>query len=417
MSRSRQPFVRAGLALFLAASSLGLLAGTELVLRLVYPNKTRLSPDEALQPDSVYLYGLKPGVRGKFDRTAANGGDVILWQTNAEGFRGRPLEHDPEVRVVVFGDSNIQAVFSSLEHTFVHRLETGLSRATGRDVEVINAGVVGYGPDQSLLRFREVAPSLRPDLIVIDVFADNDFGDLIRNRLFRVVQGRLESYPHRYRVMQPGLPARLQGFANSLLVVRAARHLLKLAGVESRANPAGPVVPTDPSRYVSELIARIEQEQAVYAGSAPDTLAQSDHYDLDVATDPEGSTARVKIELMEAVLHQFKVEADRMGIKVLAVIEPSAVDLTTNLLLTHRYLSGRFVNYSPERLSSVVEEICRRNAIPYLNLFPVFQPGSPDALYFRDTDNHWNDEGQRLAADTVTPVVASMLPQRRTQRH
>src|ERR1051326_5837970 len=89
MSRSRQPFVRAGLALFLAASSLGLLAGTEFVLRLVYPNKTRLSPDEALRPDSVYLYGLKPGVRGEFDRTAANGGDLILWQTNAEGVRVR----------------------------------------------------------------------------------------------------------------------------------------------------------------------------------------------------------------------------------------------------------------------------------------------------------------------------------------
>jgi lysophospholipase L1-like esterase len=394
---------------------LGLLAGTELALRVVFPDKTRRSIDEALRPDSVYLYGLKPRTRGVFDRSEANGGDVILWQTNAEGFRGGPLERDPDARVVVFGDSNVQAVFSSLENTFVHRLGTGLSRATGRDVEVINAGIVGYGPDQSLLRFREVARSLRPDLVVIHVFADNDFGDLVRNRLFRVVQGRLERHPHPHRVHQPGLLVRLQGFANSLLVVKAARHLLKRAGIELTAKSAAPAVPTDLSRYVSELVSRIEQEQAVYAGLAPDTLGQADHYDLDVATDPESPTARVKIELMEAVLRQFKVEADRMGIKVLAVIEPSAVDLTSNLLLTHRYLAGRFVTYTPERLSSVLEGICRRNAIPHVNLFPVFQKGNPDALYFRDTDNHWNDQGQRLAADTVAPVVASMLPRTRTR--
>src|SRR6185436_5789593 len=64
-------------------------------------------------------------------------------------------------------------------------------------VEVINAGVTAYGPDQACLRIEDEVARLDPDLVVLAVFADNDFGDLARDKIFRLDgDGRLrENHP------------------------------------------------------------------------------------------------------------------------------------------------------------------------------------------------------------------------------
>ena len=51
-------------------------------------------------------------------------------------------------------------------------------------VQVVNAGVAAYGPDQACLALEaDLAAGLDPDLVVLCVFAGNDWGDLLRNKL------------------------------------------------------------------------------------------------------------------------------------------------------------------------------------------------------------------------------------------
>src|SRR6185295_4536691 len=84
--------------------------------------------------------------------------------------------------------------------------------ALSADVETVNAGVVGYGPDQACLRMEAELSRLRPDLVVVAVLAENDYGDLVRNRLFEL--GPRGELVRRHVVLAPEMRdayARAQG--------------------------------------------------------------------------------------------------------------------------------------------------------------------------------------------------------------
>ena len=183
---------------------LALVEGALRVLPIeIEPDEVQISPGASVSglacefhPD--YLIKLKANLEKSFVHEKQNSGRKIVWRTNSMGFRGPEIRDNPGLRVVVYGDSNIQARFSDLEDTFPARLEAELAEGLKQDVEVINAGVSGFGPDQSFLKFREEAEMLKPDLVIIHFFADNDYGDAIRNRLFDLNRdGKLVKTTHK----------------------------------------------------------------------------------------------------------------------------------------------------------------------------------------------------------------------------
>jgi hypothetical protein len=103
-------------------------------------------------------------------------------ETNNLGAWGSDLNSSAET-VLVFGDSNIEALFAKKEEIF----PTQLAAALG-SFQVANFGVRGYGPDQSVLRLEGLLRNHQQELgkvraVVLQVFADNDLGDLLRNDL------------------------------------------------------------------------------------------------------------------------------------------------------------------------------------------------------------------------------------------
>jgi len=101
--------------------------------------------------------------------------------TNSAGFHDR--EHTiskPEgvYRIVVVGDSFIEALSSPIESGFSWQLEKLLQHDLGdKRVEVINLAVGGSGPAQYLRRLEVKGIAYRPDLVIMSVFPDNDFWD------------------------------------------------------------------------------------------------------------------------------------------------------------------------------------------------------------------------------------------------
>src|SRR5262245_7555281 len=172
-----------GLLLVSAAVALG--AG-ELLLRRYLPLEGLL-----YRIDSRTLYRLAPNARYLFVHTPRNGGGLVLVTVDSDGFRGEELRRNGDPRILVYGDSYIEADHVPLKETFAKRLEARVGVLGGRRVESLNAGTNGYGPDQALRRFQDEAKAVRPRVVVFAVFADNDFGDLVRNRLYRLEDGRL----------------------------------------------------------------------------------------------------------------------------------------------------------------------------------------------------------------------------------
>ena len=224
--------------IIIIAISLALLVAFETMLRIVFPgkitdsNKPNTPKVLAYEFNEDYLVSLKPNMKKIFVRSEQNGGDIIQWKTNNNYLRGGNLKNNPEMRIIVYGDSNVMARFSNDENTYVRKLEKYLNKNGLKNIEVVNAGVLGFGPDQSLIRFNKEADTYKPDLVIFHIFADNDFGDIVRNRLFELdANDNLKKTDYKRTVDEELSVIRHQkqsGFISSLLIVRVAKKLARL---------------------------------------------------------------------------------------------------------------------------------------------------------------------------------------------
>src|SRR6185295_39399 len=84
------------------------------------------------------------------------------------------------VRIAVLGDSFTEAMHVPLEQTFWFLLQQKLQQCNafpGKQVEVINFGVSGYGTAQELLTLRQKVWSYSPDIVILAFTTYNDVYD------------------------------------------------------------------------------------------------------------------------------------------------------------------------------------------------------------------------------------------------
>jgi lysophospholipase L1-like esterase len=165
--------MRAAMALLLAALSTALgLAVFEVGMRLtghvaIYEMYSK--PSLFWRHDELLGWSHEPGARGEFvgprPWPIEFRGQVAI---NSLGLRGPeiPPGHPDEVRVLFSGDSIVAAFEVDHEATFISLLEAALRDRLHRPVRTINAGVRGYGTDQSYLYYRDRGWRLEPDLVV-----------------------------------------------------------------------------------------------------------------------------------------------------------------------------------------------------------------------------------------------------------
>ena len=106
---------------------------------------------------------------------------------NEMGYRGADFSHPKgrTKRVLFLGDSFVMGHNVPPGET----IAAGLGRALGGGYEVFNMGVLAYGPDQSLAALLEDGLDLKPDMVILGIFAANDFQDIQRNELFSIDGG------------------------------------------------------------------------------------------------------------------------------------------------------------------------------------------------------------------------------------
>jgi lysophospholipase L1-like esterase len=173
---------RLGNLLLLAASLVLVGAAAEVALRLagwapLYDVYSR--PELFWRHDDRLGWSLEPGARGRYvgPRPFPVEFDSEI-AINSLGLRGPdPVQRRPgELRVLFLGDSVVAGFEVDEPDTFVARTERALQSRFDGGVRAINAGVRGYGTDQSLLWYRQRGVALAADLVVL-VFAANDFED------------------------------------------------------------------------------------------------------------------------------------------------------------------------------------------------------------------------------------------------
>ena len=122
--------------------------------------------------DQVLGWKHRPGAVARFK-------DAVV-RINSRGLRDDEIAPAPvgtRQRLLFLGDSQVFGDGVEADETFVQGLEHGL-----RDVEAINAGVIGYGTDQQLLYYEREGAALKPNLIAVGLNA-YDLRDNISTRV------------------------------------------------------------------------------------------------------------------------------------------------------------------------------------------------------------------------------------------
>jgi hypothetical protein len=345
------------------------------------------------QADDELIFKMVPGRTSEWVHSAANGGARVVHHINRSGFRGPELlPTGTATRVVVYGDSFIHAFYTAEEHTFAAKLGERLAAGLRGGVEVVNAGVSSYGPDQISVKMRSELPRLQPDLVVVAIFAGNDFGDLLRNKMFRLTDdGRLEE---RAWTLDPAISMRFALSQRESVLKRALREAKRsLAG----ADVEGPVF---------DIAVTLDEAELEYRSYRHDDVVTNTHVDLysaDIALTPQRESARLKIQLMGAVLERIRDVAEQHDVPLAFLFIPHPGDLPGGYD-SWRIDRARFPEYDGRRQTAVLEDAALALDVPYLNLYDVFGTHDPDSLYLRG-DDHWNEVGQDLAATAMADFV------------
>ena len=390
-ARGRARLLNATVVLVAVLVALG---AAELILRAWFPIRGMI-----FALDDRYLYRHIPG-----SRRLADAGDRswpgVLVEINDAGRRGDESGLSRGARrIVVYGDSYIAAEYTPESDTFAAELERQLTARLGA-TEVLNAGVTGYGVDQVMLRIEDELPALRPSLTVVALYAGNDFGDLLRNKLFRIDdQGALvANRPVLGDDLRRAFTIPLEW--SSIQIVRAVQSARDRA---SRPSEPAPAVAMDRTA-VRLANRRAEYEDYVVTGDHTVRNLMADEYDADVSLEPESDSARYRVRLMAAVLARLRQSVEARGSRALLLIIPEYCDVGGACPETE--MRRRHQGYRPAGLTELAARLARDAGIEYLDLFKAFEAGGAGNLYY-PRDEHWNVPGQRLAATEIAKVIAA----------
>src|SRR5262249_25460681 len=106
---------------------------------------------------------------------------------NSWGMRDR--EHSLQkaqgtFRILVLGDSFMEALQTPFEESFPKLLEDRLRDSGVQKVEVINAAVSGWGTEDELAYFVRYGKRFQPDLVLVAMTLHNDVSDNLRCRFY-----------------------------------------------------------------------------------------------------------------------------------------------------------------------------------------------------------------------------------------
>jgi hypothetical protein len=305
-------------------------------------------------------------------------------------------------RILVLGDSFVEAVQVPFEQSFVPLLERKLKAAAGaRQIEVINGGVMAFSTDQALLFLEQEGSKYQPDLVVL-LFLDSDVRG--NSRVLNSDSHLAGRKP--YFELEDSDQLRPVGLQERSWIASAGETSIRAVGGYSR------LVAVFNSGIWEPALLRLAATSAT-----PSLPRDFEVYSRTVAPDWEAAW-----QLTERLIDRVKSTAEANGAGFLLVFagEPYQVDL--NYFDEHvRRFGLRREDWDPELSNRRVEQMAARNGWRLLDLLPPFraaltsqgtvmetqyinyqqQPG----LHF-PIDGHWKAAGHEVAASEIAKYLA-----------
>jgi hypothetical protein len=350
----------------------------------------RSAPAERFDP--VLGWAKIPGSSLRVDR----GEFDITFHYNSHGLRGpdRDYERPPGVRrVLLLGDSFGEGYYVKEHDTARAVLERLLAREAGCGKwQVINGCTAGYSTDQEYLFYRDEGHRYGAELVVVLLYhndLDHNTRPTIpggmRKPLFDIVNGRLEltnvplAAPPSPKPgpRSPGKEEHLQPWRGSIA--------LRMLGKRT----------VDSAPRLFDLLE--------WAGLVPPAYGGMPEELTPFGVGPKVPKMWSMVSLILRTLNT-QVRADGARLALLYVPVVFEVDRDEWALTSRRYGWGH--KWRREKVAAHLRSLCAREGIEFVDPSPQLRAAvkAGHRPYFR-TDFHWNEVGNRIAAEAMLPLV------------
>jgi hypothetical protein len=379
----------------------GVLAVAGLVVSLavfeVGVRMLHLVPDRFWEPDPLLGVRLIPGSTGWW--TQEDREFVVPVRINSHGHRDSERSYDKAAgtfRILVLGDSFVEALQVPIEATFTHVLEAELGADGAHPpIEVVSAGVSGHGTASELLFFESEGRRYAPDLVILAFYPGNDVKNnspSLEDRFAPVyapdgslmrVQGQQRGERRGWTSLLPRSEAYV--YARQLLLQRQPAIAAKLMGL-------GLVQP--------EAIRRAAERDGIPVDYGVYAVPLSQEWE-----DAWQRTERLLERLRVAVTNGGAAFA----IMIVSTRDQIYPDLWAQVRAATPAMQGRdFDLEAPQRR---LLGWCTAQGVPCLALTPAFRDaaGAGGEYLHYPHEGHWTAAGHRLAASHLNDFL-------RTQR-
>jgi hypothetical protein len=324
---------------------------------------------------------LIPGRRGWW--TQEDREFLVPVQINRHGLRDVEREFTKPAgtfRILVLGDSFVEAMHVPLEATFPRLLEQRLNADGGQPVEVVAAGVSGYGTASELLYFERTGKRYQPDLVVLAFYPGNDVknNSPVLEDTFKPVyasDGTLERIAGEWRERSSSKRPRLLSYV--YLRQMLLRHPQLAQSLVRHGWLRADALRTAPQRN------GIPVDYGVYAP----------------VPDPQWQEAWTHTEhLLDQLREAVSASGARLVVAVLSTREQVYPDSWQQILKSHpRMQEQRWDLDAPQ---DHIEAWCAEHTVPCVVLGPTFRAAAArggEYLHYPH-EGHWTVAGHRLAA-------------------
>lgn len=401
----------------LLLTSVGFLLGgivAEVALRVV-----GYSAPDFYTLDNARGYALRPGTEGWFRRE----GESYV-RINGDGLRDREhaiVKPQNVVRIALLGDSYAEAFSVSAEETFWSVMERKLTECSafhGKQVEVLNFGVSGYGTAQELITLREQVWKYSPDIVMLAVTTNNDVIDNSR------VLKKTDKIP--YFVYNDNRLALDNSFRNSRAFLggkswinRCGRWLRDHSRVAQAAveGHRGFKIWLTSRRAKSSQPAHDQQKSAAAAeaerkGEREDLLLLAEELGTEhlVYLEPVNAVWNDAWRVTEGLLIHMRDEVISRGAKFIVVTLSNGPQVHPDAKLREEFKRslGIVDLFYPDNR---IKEFCEHERIPVVTLAPELQEFAERNKVFLHGvggnlgNGHWNAPGNRVAGELIAKKI------------
>jgi hypothetical protein len=386
MARLKKFAINLGLVAFAVVIILGAVEAVLAITKFNVPATVRFIPDKGMMhiPHAYYRHTKEGFSEGYF---------------NSHGFRDyeRTYEKPPGVfRILVLGDSYVEALQVQLEDAFTAQLEKMLNaNASSKRFEVLALGKMGFGTADEYIRYLNFGLAYDPDLVVVAFFTGNDF----RNNskfLNREQVGFYYAFDrHHDLVLDQSL---VDAYENKLSYpkrlfqeLKTKSHLLSL--ISERIYLL--------RRQLMDI--RMEEAYGYEENTGDDrTKNLSLFSDLNIYRTDLPPPWKDAVEITKEIILAFKRSVEEHGSRFLLVSLSNAEQVHPELGREFKNRYGIELDYDqPDR---ILNEFATTSKVAFLKLMPAFRDHHlKTGQYLHGSESyhggHWNQAGHRLAAE------------------